>query len=384
MIITAIHEVTGNDLNRKVWNSLAAFQNVAHTAAIIRNLHGLAKSHTKNAEKQATQLRYCLVQANEYFSASRSVSMATKPLLIYYGIMSLVLAEILLKQSGMSSLDAARGQHAHHGLDLRITANPSLLQDLPQSAGAIRAVPLITPKGRSGTFELWHRSAREASLAAPSTVAFKNSTAQESSEIILTASDDRMALVPEVGLSFLDCLRSHPRCEAVLRRHDIQPSYARVRAKATWTERNHGCAIDLNFQPGPQGTLEACYNLISFEADAVNRLRILDFQSGIGIRWEMNPDVGGLKAKFPSAIQYELGEFFFQTNLICLNELGILYFGTYLLGNYARYFPDQWMKDVEISSPLALAAKEFTDIAEERAPILCLSELDRTHYLIKP
>ena len=109
-----------------------------------------------------------MIQAKEYFDASLSVTLATKPVLLYYSTMILALGEILLKQDGMSSLDAARGENAHHGLELRIDPKASDSRDLgslQSVAGRLRAVPPCRKGKRFGTFELWHRSIRETPLA---------------------------------------------------------------------------------------------------------------------------------------------------------------------------------------------------------------------------
>ena len=383
MIITDIEEVSSHDALKATWDSITAFQNVTHTAACIRTLHRIPNGHSKNIEKQASQIRFCLIQADEYFRAARSVTMATRPLLIYYGILSLALSEILIKQDGMSSLDAARGQHAHHGLDLRIAANPSLMEDLGASASAIRAVPMVTPKGRVGNFELWHRSAREAPVSGPMASRFVNNTTQEGSGVLLVAGDERLPLVPERGVSLLDCLRAHPGSAPVLSRSQIDPSYARARGDCAWTESDLRWVYRINFQPGPKAPIEACYDLISLHPEAVNRLNISEFRVGVGLRWEVTPQLGNLLCRFPSAIQLNVQDVYFETEMPYLNEFGILYIGMFMLGNYVRYFPEQWMHDVERSSPLALAAKAFTDVTEQRAPLLLLSELERKQYLLK-
>jgi hypothetical protein len=66
-----------------------------------------------------------------------------------------------------------------------------------------------------------------------------------------------------------------------------------------------------------------------------------------------------------------------------MNEFGYLYLGLYILGNFARYFPDRWMPDVETGSPLALAAEEFMSMAEWRMALLTLSELSRAYFVPK-
>lgn len=75
--------------------------------------------------------------------------------------MCLALAEILLKQTGDSSLDRARQQHRHHGLLFR-ELQAAAGANLNASAGALKAAPYVNATNeRVGTFELWHRSSRE-------------------------------------------------------------------------------------------------------------------------------------------------------------------------------------------------------------------------------
>ena len=61
-----------------------------------------------------------------------------------------------------------------------------------------------------------------------------------------------------------------------------------------------------------------------------------------------------------------------------LNEFGYLYSALFLAGNYARYYPDKWLHDVEHNAPLSLAIEELCSIAEWRAPWLSLCELGTT------
>ena len=137
---------------RVAWAGLRRFQNVDLVLQDIITLHALKPKWRRDAKKQATQLRYCLIQAREYFAAAQSVSLATKPNLLYYGTMSLALAEILLKQDGLSSLDKAREQHNHHGLSIDVCQG-RVEPDLTSAAGQLVAVPMEIKGERKGTFE---------------------------------------------------------------------------------------------------------------------------------------------------------------------------------------------------------------------------------------
>jgi hypothetical protein len=155
MIITEATLVPSTDAARYAWAGLGRFQNVPFVEEQICRLHNLGKADRQNERKQAKQIRYTLIQAKEYFDAAAIVTLATKPNLLYYSIMSLAIAEVLFKQTGASSLDAARAQHRHHGLQLRVTNTPQDA-DLETASAALIAEPLIRANGdRFGTFELW-------------------------------------------------------------------------------------------------------------------------------------------------------------------------------------------------------------------------------------
>ena len=63
-----------------------------------------------------------------------------------------------------------------------------------------------------------------------------------------------------------------------------------------------------------------------------------------------------------------------------LNEFGWYYLALFIVGNYARYYPDRWIVDVG-NTPLALAIDELLRTAVIRVPLLALSEMSRS-YLV--
>ena len=164
MVISQARKIHTSDQSTWAWAALRKFQNVELVSSRIAQGQRVDPKWMKNVRKQALQLRYCMIQAREYFTAARAVSIATKPNLLYYGTMSLALAEILYKQSGESSLDKARSEHRHHGL-LMTAGDIPPGANLQVSGGALRAAPMEVEQERRGTFELWHRTSREHPLA---------------------------------------------------------------------------------------------------------------------------------------------------------------------------------------------------------------------------
>jgi hypothetical protein len=110
----------------------------------------------------------------------------------------------------MVILARAREQHRHHGLIFKIQSNASV-RGLPlaDAAAGLAAVPMEGPGGRSGTFHLWHNSCREMPMVGVHTDT--HSTGSTSGcHVLLGASDEPMAQVPEVGLTLLECLLALP------------------------------------------------------------------------------------------------------------------------------------------------------------------------------
>jgi hypothetical protein len=77
------------DVARFSWAGLARFHNVSSVTEWLCGLHKLDRTQRENARKQARQIRYCLIQAKEYYDAAAAVTLATKPNLLYYSAMSL-------------------------------------------------------------------------------------------------------------------------------------------------------------------------------------------------------------------------------------------------------------------------------------------------------
>jgi hypothetical protein len=120
-VITGVREIASHDPSREIWKYLRLFLNTDGTVEKLRQIHKIPKEkYGADLKKQARQIGYCIRQGEEYFRASERVELATRPLLLYYGCVSLSQALVLIKKDGTFSLDARRisGKHNHHGLEL--------------------------------------------------------------------------------------------------------------------------------------------------------------------------------------------------------------------------------------------------------------------------
>jgi hypothetical protein len=233
MIILESHKISDERAQHFAWIWLRQFHNAAITAAQHARLHRVLPGY-QNIKKQANQIRDCLIQAKEYYDASNVVTLATKPVLMYYCAMSLAIAEILRKNDGNVSLDRARVEHNHHGLNFKINAGKGNIGDLSVCATNLRAVPsiMINKKRdleRFGTLELWHRGAREYPVPGYFEVKMPDEgIINKIFQTILGLTDERLPCLLTSGFSFLDCIKHIPSLVFNINRHGIEPNLIRA------------------------------------------------------------------------------------------------------------------------------------------------------------
>ncbi len=378
MIITASKLVRGHDIAGFAWSSLRRFLNVQHVEQQITDLHKLPKSQRQNARKQAQQVRYCLMQAREYAEAADRVSLVTKPTLLYYSTMCLALAEVLLKHSGDSSLDRARETHRHHGLTFHVGALPREQQDLQTTANGLLAKPAFNASERFGTFELWHRSCRFTPVPGMKTQRAGNGQTTGFSAI-LAPEDSRLPLVPKKGLTLMEVMKMLPSLMDHLGQYGIHADLVRTRVDQ-YVEAGRSTRISITINPCPDDLRQQFLNSCMFRAGDWHHV---DYKEGyLGGRIDITFDETALPSfMLPNGTAVGETLFRFWPGEPPLNEFGLFYYALFIVGNYARYFPDKWIADVEENTALALAVEEMMTAATARVPLLALSELSRIYHV---
>jgi hypothetical protein len=155
-----------------------------------------------------------------------------------------------------------------------------------------------------------------------------------------------------------------------------------VRGKVTrnLVEATRSDTVTVVIHPYDADILELCYSEINIRALDFESVNIVDLGSGIILhltRTEESP----VLVSFPHASTWSKDEVRFFSTSHPLIEFGLFYVAMYIVGHYARYYPDKWLVDVDRATPLALAVEELLAHAEQRVPLLALSELTR-NYLV--
>ncbi|WP_080401642.1 YaaC family protein [Burkholderia ubonensis] len=384
MIIESINIIKTRDAAKHAWSRIMQFQNIQLTVDSICKLHNIPesdKNNKSNARSQAEQIKYCLSQAKEYFDAANVVSLATKPVLLYYSAMSMALAEILLKQNGDSRLTKLREEHNCHGLQLGVKSTPKIEDKLADSAATLIAKPQRDITGApKGTFEVWRRSAREYPAGGKLITLLSGGANQQTYRVLFTANDSPPPFLPRSGISLLDCFRELPYMSELLRSLQTRSNLIRAKLSAMQADPTATPEIELIIHPADDDLIEKFGNLVQAAPDLVNIMEFIDFPSGYILKYRTN---GPSHLSFPGSICLNNETIHFSCSGLDLGEFGFLYCALHICGNFARYYPDIWLKHIEKSSPLAIAIDELCAHSFDRLPLLTLSELTRTYHVVE-
>ncbi len=383
MIISSARQLDANDIADFAWSRLGKYQNIESTANLISSLHRLDSKHATHARAQAEQIRYCLAQAKEYWTAANAVSLVTRPVLLYYCTMSLALAEILLKQTGESRLAKLREQHNCHGLQLTVHSAPKPDDAFRTIASVLVAKPqlgsLSSPRG---TFEIWRRSAREHPICGLVTTTFPDRGTETGFEVILWPFDTPTPDLPLSGISLHSCVTHLPYMGDVLghvgaRLEMVRATVAKSRFTATGTP-----TLSITIQPAPSDLIDQFGTLVKAEAAVVNYVDIREFTSGYSVNYPLDPNLPRFHS-YPEAIMLNTEDTYFSCSDHKLGEFGYIYAALHICGNFARYYPDLWVKHVERSSALSIVVDELCTNAFKRLPLLSLSEFTRAYHVVR-
>lgn len=293
--------------------------------------------------------------------------------------MSLALAEILLKQTADSRLSALRASHNCHGLTFSIAGDPSAHDSLADASVKIYAKPQIGSNGQpKGTFEVWRRSAREYPLAGY-LVEMHGGASTTGFTTLFGPEDTPPPHLCNKGVSLHQCLANLPYMADAMARWGVKLRMVRAKVSRTWDSASGKSSTRIIIHPTSLDLLEAFGNLCKLSPSFVNELRITELPSGYIIEWDGNEHYMCL----PHSTCVNSEDTYFTCSSENLGEFGYLYLSLHMLGNYARYYPDQWMKHIEACSPLASVADDLCRNAIARLPLLSLSELSRVYHVIE-
>lgn len=371
-------KINQKNLEAYAWNNLTQFHNIDYLTKILVENHKIDSRNRKNAKLQAEQIKFCLIQAKEYFDAANIVSLSTKPVMQYYGIMSMALAEILFKNSAEYRLQKIREKYNCHGLKTKIKQLPNINDDADIAMKNMIAVPQATSDDNgSGVFDVWHESSREYPAGAEINNYF-GSTCNRSYNVFLIGEDIKPEKLKKTGLSLNLCVEHLPYMEDVLLHWGCRFRMIRATLKREIKQDQNSIKNTYIIHPATKNLIEDFGSLVRTKASFVNNVEFQESSGGVIFSYDA---MEGHILNFPSSITIDESITYFSCDKINLNEFGLLYICLHIIGNFARYYPDNWIKQIENNSPLINIIRVLCDRAQERLPLLLLSEMTRMYHI---
>ena len=126
------------DFEEEIWSLLGLFESAKYAANELVS-RGLEFDQPE-LDLRASTIAYCVRQAREYYSASESISLLTRPLLLSYGMLNLVKAVVIMRLSPQSDLE---NLFHKHGVSVDFSSIEGDLSDVRLSFQKYGVVPQL-------------------------------------------------------------------------------------------------------------------------------------------------------------------------------------------------------------------------------------------------
>lgn len=344
-----VNKIQTNDKKREVWTYLGLFSTVDFTKKRLAVIH---KDLAQNvSETRAPLICSCIRQAREYYRAARSVSILTKPLLLYYGMYSLAKSLIYLNNPTIE-----RGQINHHGLKRpRVSDNVARLLEATTSEckGLFRQLSKSASSNRciiKGT-EIF-RSSISTDIAFP----FQCSFGKLDGKRELALNDLFMALPELFELLFQVEMENDKLLKVDMGlEKNISGNWHRMLAIYKPTDK----PITVNFLKNKFP-----------EIDNPNE-RITEDGECFVFQRSLHDDYRTL---LPTAlVQADGGQLFLILDDNPISDINIHFAVMFILSNVVRYKPPLWLEILDTYYKTIIT--KFIDVSESKFPNLILNEL---------
>lgn len=386
---------------RQLWQMLRLYLDVAWVEGEVRRIHKLGvNEQRRNIAKQATQIGYCIRQAQEYWDASAGVGLATRPLLLYYGATSLSQALYLLKLDGSNSLDGQRRatKHNHHGLELARGAAGAIRPDAPleaffESLQATVYTKAVTPGAAEegwGQFSLFYNSLLESECVSVPT--------HETVGSFASSVRGRLAL-PSIPKQPLAAVAGRP-LKGYCLLNNLPDLYNLLSELGHATGLSPGSCQRNVFSSGPTDAMFLSGHL-NFDLEGLDE----DRSSLVKRYQQANPAIAvrerqhrymhlWLEVKQRPGHQESMGQlpemttdthgqlFYILRPNEWLAEPAAHFALLFCLGMLARYYPDVWMAVIDKNARVAEVTDAFLNVAYRKFPNLILDQMrGRLHVI---
>jgi hypothetical protein len=373
--------ITTDDVQAEAWRRLSEYANTDLTYEAIAAIHGPPSNtnHRKNYEKQATQIRAAILQAREYFDASKNASLYTKPNHLYYGMVSLATAIMLLRGDGNKSLDKLRlnSNNLRHGLTFSTGVTKSTCGE-----GLTLLENSYTEILPNGFFMNWYSTLpNRENVYAVHEHKFGSVTRKSRIQI----GDENIILpqnIPHNKYNLMELLIRLPDLLTHLGHYGIMVSASRMGYEVYSSEKKVRYRWRIHSAPS-HNHLEEILFAFKSGLNITNNWQWSDMDNMTGCVIDLIVD-NDVKHHFeyPSIRENLNYEQIAYANALDTPEIVDIFIIGYVLSMLARYYPDYWIGCIESHCKAAAIIERLMFVNERKFPILALKYLSSKNIVI--
>jgi hypothetical protein len=373
----------------EIWRQLRFFTDCEYATSKIIEKHGNDPEHSDNVKKQARQIGYCIRQGEEYFNAAKQVSLATQPVLLYYGAVSLSSALQLLCKDGDYSFDRLRqtGKHRHHGLEFdRGIQDLKEIQSIEHFLSSLKCDVYQKHGSPHGHFGIFYDCLVETGFRTKDVVV--RGTHQFSMDsIYLGLNKQPIEKILDKKFSVLDLSCTLPDMFSYLKEVGIEPNLCPGSITRVWNDNESSLTISVN----PTTCLTSTFTIDSTNKSHIDKLipflssKIPNLQFTGEFEYNKCFEIKGIYQELTNTFFPDMGsdmygqKFHIVDAESCMLEPAAYFSIMYCFGMLARYFPDIWMGALE-NAKIAQFINILLSTFLRKFPHLILNQLTSTLY----
>lgn len=370
--------ITCENTYEESWRRLLEFANVELAIEAISSIYGEpSKSTYSNYKKQAEQARVALLQAKEYFEASKLSSLYTQPNHLYYGTVALSTACMLIRGDGKKSLDFLRrdSKNSNHGLDFTFSS------DIRQSKIGLNLLGnsyiKVCPNGH---FANWYGTLVSTQRLAAITHLRTSQGSRRNMEYVGNFQIPEFSDLKGTKKDLMFLLTRLPDLYSDLVRYGVNVDSARGELRVYRDEviKQEYNEFTFHSSPSPEGFLRVIEN----------------FTCEYGVNFEYGFFDGG-KSGFISTRKDKHWTFSFPDSRTTMDHKTIyyaeplatpevvdLFLVSYALSMLSRYFPDIWVSFLESHCKGAKLVERIVRVLTLKMPNLMLNQITGSELVI--
>lgn len=375
--------ITTDNVSAEAWRHLLEYANHELAVDAIIKRHGEANKKTlSNYKKQAQQLRAAILQSKEYFDAAENSSLITSPNHLYYGMVSLCSAIMLLLGDGSRSLDKLRqdNKNNHHGLDFSTHVNATSCRD-----GLTILANSFTEVRENGFFRQWY-SVLPTSSPVYGIVAKQNASGAVSVNRVRVGSDAHMDSQTIIGYksSILELLKHLPDLNTSLLSCGVSVPSSRLdyRIVTDAAGQNRTCEWRIH-EAGSAQDLQIILNQFSLPENLQDKFTKKISENGKSCIASLTLDGNASLFSYPSYRETINNEsIMYGDKQLDTPEIVDAYLAAYGLSMLSRYFPDIWVSCLESHCRAAKLIERLVFVLIKKAPVMTLGLMRSDDFVV--